>query len=90
MASEALKAFRKKMLNPMHWRTVNKTMVQYTKSELQQVDMAGKLMEELAQELNIRLSKEEKREAAKWLVSKQVDPKSKRDRLRIWKYIKGD
>lgn len=74
----------------MHWRTVNKTMVQYTKNDLQHLETAGELMEQLAQKLNIKLSKEEKRDAAQWLVSKQVDPKSKRDRLRIWKYIKGD
>lgn len=88
MASSALKTFRRKMANPLHWRKANRVFLTYQRSDLCTVAGAKKLIDDLAGELGVPLSPDERIQAATWLVKQQIDPQSARDRMSIWKKVK--
>lgn len=89
MESPALKQFRKKMANPVHWRLVHKTLHKFSREDLQNIQGANKVIAQLAESLHITLSNAERQEAAQWLSAQDFDPQSKRDTLRVWKFVKG-
>jgi hypothetical protein len=86
--SDALKAFRRKMANPLHWRKANQVLQGYTKKDLSNLVHAKGFINELAATLKITLSGEESAAAAKWVVSQGIDPQSRKERFGIWKKIK--
>ena len=86
--SDALKVFRKKMANPLHWRKANQILQGYTKKDLSNLVRAKEFINELATVLKITLSNEENTAAARWVVSQGIDPQSKKERFSIWKKIK--
>lgn len=88
MDSDALKAFRRKMANPLHWRKANQVLQKYTKKDLSNIVRAKSFINELASTLKITLSHEECAAAARWVVSQEIDPQSKKDRFGIWRKIK--
>lgn len=88
MESIALKSFRRKMANPLHWRKANRIFLQYTKSDLSSMERTKHLISELATSLEVPLTNQELTQAAKWLVDRDIDPQSKRDRMSLWKSAK--
>lgn len=88
MTSNSLKTFRRKMANPLHWRKANRVFMNYRQSDLLRLSGAVRLIDELAGELGVALSEEEKAQAATWLVKQKIDPQSARDRMSIWKKVK--
>ncbi len=88
MDSTALKTFRRKMVNPLHWRKANRILLEYTQSDLVNLERAKHLISVLAAEFDVPLTSAEQTEAAKWLVKQKMNPQSPRDRLNIWKKTK--
>lgn len=88
MASSALKTFRRRMANPLHWRKANRVFLKYEKTDLMELSGAKRLIDELCQELEISLSQEERTQAANWLMNQHLDPQSARERLNIWHKVK--
>lgn len=88
MESKALKAFRRKMANPLHWRKANQILLRYSAADLQNMERTKHLITTLASEFDISLSGPETTEAAKWLLDQRINPQSKKDRLLIWKKAK--
>lgn len=87
-SAPALKMFRRKMVNPLHWRKANQVVRRYTRDDLNHIVGARRLIGELAELVDVTLSVQERDEAAKWLVGCTFDPQSKKDRLMIWKQLK--
>lgn len=71
-------------MNPIHWRRANRLLTQFTKAQLCTTDGAGQFIEQLANELGVKLTPEERKSAATWLAEQRVNPQSKRDRMRLW------
>jgi hypothetical protein len=88
MDSQALKTFRRKIVNPLHWRKANRVLQKYTKTDLSNLDRAKNFINELAMDLAITLSPDECTAAAKWIVSQEIDPGSRKGRLGIWRKVK--
>lgn len=88
MKSSALNTFRSRMANPLHWRKANRILVRYTQDDLQNLDRTKHLISTLASEFDVPLTPRETEDAAKWLVAREIDPQSKKDRLRVWKMTK--
>jgi len=88
MESKALKIFRRKMANPLHWRKANQVFLRYSETDLQSLERTKHLISTLAAELDVPLSPEEKTEAAKWLRAQGINPQSRKDRMMIWKRAK--
>lgn len=88
MATDSLKTFRRKMANPLNWRKANQILLKYSKEQMSTRGGSRAFIEELSKVLSVELSEAEVVEAAKWMQSQQMDPRSKRDRMGIWKKIK--
>lgn len=88
MESTVLKAFRRKMANPLNWRKGNRILSGYSKQDIATLEGASRFIGELAAALDVELSLTERTEAARWLMKRQMDPASKRDRMMLWKQVK--
>lgn len=88
MDSQALKTFRLKMANPVNWRKANRVFLNYTRTDCATVAGARRLIEDLAQALNVSLSPAEKTAAATWLSQQSIDPQNRKQRLMLWKRVK--
>ncbi|GMA58244.1 hypothetical protein C7445_11042 [Alicyclobacillus sacchari] len=88
MESKALRIFRRKMANPLHWRKANQVFLRYSQTDLQNLERTKHLVSTLATELEVPLSPREEVEAAKWLLAQGINPQSRKDRLMIWKRAK--
>ncbi|EPZ41011.1 hypothetical protein [Alicyclobacillus acidoterrestris] len=88
MESKALKTFRRKMANPLHWHKANQIFLKYSRDDLKNVARTMGLIDVLASELGVTLNESERKQAAQWLVDQDIDPKSKRDRMMIWRKAK--
>lgn len=88
MESEALRTFRRKMANPLHWRKANRIFSTYTRADLADPNRTRCLIEELASSLGVPLSGQEQMQAADWLVKQSIDPKNRLDRMNLWKKAK--
>ncbi|MFD1676227.1 hypothetical protein [Alicyclobacillus fodiniaquatilis] len=88
MESKALKIFRRKMANPLHWRKANQIFLAYTKTDLANLERTTQLIRDLASELDVPLTSDEQTQAASWLVKQGMDPQSRRDRMTLWKKSK--
>lgn len=84
----ALKVFRRKMANPLHWRKANRLLQKYSQDDLNYPAGARRFIADLASTLDVPLTAGERNRAADWLVRRNFDPKSRKDRLTIWKHVK--
>ncbi|QSO49428.1 hypothetical protein [Alicyclobacillus mengziensis] len=88
MESQALKVFRRKMVNPLHWKKANRIILRYSEADLQNLERTKHLVSALAAELDVTLTVAEKTQAAKWLVAQRMNPQSYKDRFSVWKKVK--
>lgn len=88
MESEALRTFRRKMANPLYWKRANRIFSTYTRADLADPNRTRCLIEELASSFGVPLSVQEQMQAANWLVNQGIDPKSRMDRMNLWKKAK--
>lgn len=86
--SAPLKAFRRKMGNPVYWRRANRIIAKYTKPDVSSVDSATRVITDLALSFGIELTPCDRKRAAEWLVQQDIDPQSRKDRLLLWKKAK--
>ena len=89
MVSTSLQTFRRKMMNPVHWRKANSILSKYTKPALASQSGAEKLIAELSEAFNVAMTQQERVQAAKWIVQQGIDPQSRRERMMLWKKAKS-
>ncbi|WDL97539.1 hypothetical protein [Alicyclobacillus sp. ALC3] len=86
--SASLRAFRRKMANPVHWRRANQVVGKYTRQDVATVESATRVIDDLSTSFGIELTPSDKRKAAQWLVQQGIDPQRRKDRLLLWKKTK--
>lgn len=89
MESPSLQTFRRKMMNPVHWRKANSILSKYTKPALASQSGAAKLIDELSEAFKVQMTHQERAKAANWIVQQGIDPQSRRDRMMLWKKAKS-
>jgi hypothetical protein len=81
--------FRRKIVNPHHYRRVYGVLRSYRCSDLRHPAGAYGMVDRLSRCLNEPVTPQERHHAAHWLMNCGVDPQHPGHRRRMWRMIRG-
>jgi hypothetical protein len=84
-----MKVFREKMRNPRHFHHVYRTLRSYRHKDLKHPAHAYGMVDRLSTHLGVHVTREERDNAAHWLMGSNVDPQNKSHQHRMWKMVRG-
>lgn len=86
---ELLRAFRKKIKNPLNWRKTSKIIRSYDQKQLQNYEAVKDMITRLSSELQIALTPKQRASLTKWILSEKINPESPEDQKRMRDMILG-
>ncbi|CAH0344541.1 hypothetical protein [Bacillus sp. CECT 9360] len=84
-----MKVFRSKMRDPRNARRVYGILRSYRRDDLKHPGRCYGMVDRLSRCLGVRITKDERDNAAHWLMGCNVDPNNKGHRHRMWRMVNG-